>query len=859
MKVTSEERRAASDRPPLDKGGLQGGSTTVDSTYLRRSPSSPTHLPRWGERGADILRTRECLVHSSLVTRHFQFIALNLLALLALETTAFAAEVSIHPPAVQLQGLNATQVLLVNSGQRDITSECSFRIANPAVASVSEVGVVTATADGKTTLTVVCKEGQTAAPLSVVAARETPKLSFVKDVVPVFTMAGCAGSNCHGSIRGQKGFKLSLFGYEPEIDHEAILPRIDRANPEKSLVLTKPTFQIQHGGGLRFAVGSLEYRTILEWIRGGATFDSAGSPRIASLSVFPEERILTGAGATHQLIATAKYTDGTSRDVTHLVQYSSNNPDVVQVSADGKIKALQAGETAVMVRTLGQAVASKIYVPQPLPAKTASPLRTQPHNYIDEHVFAKLERLNLTPSTLSSDEHFLRRIYLDAIGFLPTETEAIEFLSSKDPSKRAKLVDRLLARPEFSEFWAMKFTETFRAGTHEGGAKAGRILYNYLKQSFLTNKPYDQLVTELLLSQGQHLFGPAPTSFYNISRDSNAPDHATNISQIFLGVRIECAKCHNHPWEKWTQDDFYGFAAFFARVGKKEVYQNDENGHYYAEEGTVVHPKTKKAVTPKYLDGNCETDEPEKDIREPLAAWMTSPKNPFFSRAIANRIWKHYLGRGLVEEVDDFRVTNPPTNPALLDALATDLSSHGYDLRHLIRNILNSRTYQLSAEPNDSNHGDSLNYSRYFLRRMMAEQMLDTIAQVTGIPEKYKGYPPGTRAMQVYVGTPNYMLSTFGRLNREIICERDQQPDIVQTLHLISGDTIHKKLAQWKPDGALSDDQQLNRIFLSSLARYPDDAERNQVLGEIKTRGRGQVFQDLLWAILNSKEFMYNH
>jgi Protein of unknown function (DUF1553)/Protein of unknown function (DUF1549)/Bacterial Ig-like domain (group 2) len=840
------------DRPPLDKGGLQGGFCSLCS-QVRRSPSPPTPLPRWGEGSRD--SSNGSARHSSLVTRHLQILAFVLI----LSKPTLSAEITVYPPTIRLQGPNSTQVLLVNSGPRDITSECSFRIANGAVASVSAVGLVTAAADGKTTLAVVCKEGRSSVPLSVAAAGEMPKLSFVKDVVPVFTMAGCAGSNCHGSIRGQNGFKLSLFGYEPDIDYEAILPRVDRANPDKSLVLTKSTFQVQHGGGLRFAVGSLEYRTILEWIRGGATFDSAGSPRIASLSVFPEERILTGAGATHQLIATAKYTDGTSRDVTHLVQYSSNNADVVQVSADGKVKALQAGETAIMVRTLGQAVASKIYVPQPVPAKTASPQKTPTHNYIDEHVFAKLERLHLTSSALSSDEHFLRRVYLDTIGLLPTETESIEFLSSRDPAKRAKLIDRLLARPEFSEFWAMKFTETFRVGTHEGGAKAGRIIYNDLKQSFLANKPYDRLVTELLLSQGQHLFGPAPTSFYNISRDSNPPDHATNISQIFLGVRIECAKCHNHPWEKWTQDDFYGFAAFFARVAKKEVYQNDENGHYYAEEGTVVHPKTKKVVTPKYLDGNCETDEPEKDIREALAAWMTSAKNPFFSRAIANRIWKHYLGRGLVEEVDDFRVTNPPTNPALLDALAADLSSHGYDLRHLIRSILNSRTYQLSAEPNDSNRGDTLNYSRYSLRRMMAEQMLDTIAQVTGIPEKYKGYPPGTRAMQVYVGTPNYMLSTFGRLNREIICERDQQPDIVQTLHLISGDTIHKKLAQWNADAALNDDQQLNRIFLSSLARYPDAAERERVLGDLKTRERGQVFQDLLWAILNSKEFLYNH
>ena len=786
--------------------------------------------------------------------------AIEILALLVVTPAAWPAGISVYPAAVRLQGARATQVLVVNAGERDITAECEFRLRNPTIAAVTKDGVLTAASDGRTTLSVTCKEGRAAASVTVAAAAEKPQLSFVKDVVPIFTMAGCANSNCHGSIRGQAGFKLSLFGYEPDDDYHAITGgdgrRINRAEPEKSLILAKPTFQTQHGGGVRFAVGSLEYRTILEWIQGGAPYDSAGSC-IVSLSVFPEERILSGEGATHQLVATAKYSDGTSRDVTHLVQYASNNADVVRVSANGKIKALRPGETAVMVRTLGQAVAARFYIPQPQPAEQYS--RAPRNNYIDEHVFAKLERLHINPSPLAGDEHFLRRVYLDAIGLLPTEAEAAGFLKSADPLKRSKLIDALLARTEFSEFWALKFTELFRAGTHEAGQKGARITYQYLKRSFQGNKPYHKIVTELLLSQGQHLFGPQPTSFYNISRDSNPADHATNISQVFLGLRMECAKCHNHPWEKWTQNDFYGFAGFFARVAKKEVYQNDENGHYYAEEGAVEHPKTKKPVSPKYLDGAIEPDQPEKDIREYLARWMTSPQNPFFSRAIANRVWKHYLGRGLVEEVDDFRVTNPPTNPGLLDALAADLSGRGYDLRHLIRVILNSRTYQLSGEPNDSNRDDTLNYSRYFLRRMLAEQMLDTISQVTGVAERYRGYPPGTRAMQVYSGSPSYMLSAFGRLPRDTICERDHQPDIAQTLHLISGDTIHKKLAQWKPDPALDEESQLNRLFLTSLARYPRPAERARLLADLKQRDRREVFQDLLWAILNSKEFLYNH
>jgi hypothetical protein len=769
----------------------------------------------------------------------------------------YAAGISVYPETIRLTGRNATQNLAVSAGERDVTDECTFEMANRSLAKVSAQGMVSALADGTGSLTIRWRQDRIVVPVTVTAARVEPQLSFVKDVVPIFTMGGCAGSNCHGSIRGQAGFKLSLFGYEPDLDYQAIQSRIDRDHPEQSLLLRKPTFQVPHGGGVRFTKESLEYRSILEWIARGATYDSAGSPRIASLSVFPEERTLSGAGATQQLIATAKYTDGSTRDVTHLVQYTSNNPDVVQVGSDGRIKAVEAGETAIMVRTLGQAVAARIYVPRPAPPK---PFARAPRvNYIDEFVFDKLDRMHIEPSGLSTDSEFLRRVYVDTTGVLPTPQEAEAFLASREADKRSKLIDRLLVRPEFADLWALKFTELFRAGTREAGPKAARIIFDYLQHSFRENKPYDKLVTELLLSQGPHLYSTG--SFWNVTFDSNAADHATNISQIFLGTRLECAKCHNHPWEKWTQDDFYGFAAFFARVAIKEIHDDDENEHYYAEEGSVVHPKTKKVVTPKYLEGGYEKDEPEKDIRVPLAAWVTSPKNPFFARAMVNRLWKHYLGRGLVEDVDDFRVTNPPTNPELLDALAADFSGHGYDLRHIIRQMLTSRTYQLSGEPTESGRTDTRNYSHYFMRRLTAEEMLDTISQVTGIQEKFRGFPPGTRAMQVYSAQTNgsYMLAAFGRPNRETICERDPMPDIVQTLHLISGDTINKKIAEWKPEPALDDAQQLNRIILSALARYPTDAERQRIEADLKTRDRRAVFQDLLWAVLNAKEFMFNH
>ncbi len=768
----------------------------------------------------------------------------------------FAAKLSIQPPSIQLNGADATQTYAVtytgdDGYELDVTAECAP--SNVARTSMKEVAVA-------------CRGLKAKALIIVKPAARKPGISFVNDVSPIFTMGGCAGSNCHGSIRGQQGFKLSLFGNEPKLDYEALTainkPRIDLKIPEKSLLLTKATAQIPHGGGFRFAPESLQYQTILDWVKSGAPYDPNDSVRIEALTVYPEERILLGTKQTQQLVVVARYSDGSVRDMTSRVQYSSNDPDTVQVDSKGVVKPLQTGETTVMVRTMGKAVGAKILIAS---GPTASDYpRPVINNYVDDFILTKLRRLNIRPSGLSSDEQFLRRVFLDTIGLLPTEGESRAFLAAPN---RPELIDKLLQRREYAELWALKFSELFRAGTREAGAKGAKIVYDYIKLAFLENKPYDRFVRELLLSQGSHSFPNSsipglqvsPTSFYNVSFDSNAPDHATNVSQLFLGVRLECAKCHNHPWEKWTQDDFYGFAAFFARVGIKEVYENDENATQYMEEGTVEQPKTKKKMDARFLDGAIVKDERDVDIREKLADWMASPDNPYFAPMIVNRVWKHFLGRGLVEEVDDFRVTNPPTHPALLKALSRDLIEHKFDLRHLMRTILNSRTYQLSAEPNETNRTDTLNYSHFRIRRLMAEVLADGMVQVTGVPEKFAGYPMGTRAMQVHSGAGGYLLATFGRLSRDIICERDNQPDMAQTMHLISGDTVQKKAAGMKLDLKLSDEELMESIFLRSLVRKPTAAERDSLKARIAASDRTTAYQDLVWAILNSKEFLYQH
>jgi hypothetical protein len=785
-------------------------------------------------------------------------------------------QLSVFPEKVVLFGQGARQHVLVTlkdsrGSAQDVTTRSRMVISDTAVAQ-ADVGFVHALAPGTTRLNISYEGISSGIDVEVRPGSSSRQLSFVKDIVPIFTKFGCAGSNCHGSVRGKAGFKLSLFGYEPDLDYDAILKasdgrRVNLGNPETSLILKKPTSQVPHGGGKRFENGSLPYNAILEWLRSGAKYDSAGSPRLASLSVFPEERWIIGLKQTQQLVAMGRYTDASLEDMTDKVQFTSNDESVVEVTRGGLVKAIAPGETTIMVRSLGQAVAARIFVVSSASGADYPPVPA--NNYIDRYIFEKLRRTNVVPSELASDQHFLRRIYLDVLGILPSADEAATFLASSDPDKRAKLIEALLSRPERADSWATYFADLFRLGFNESRDKGAKIFYDWIRKSVFEDKPYDRMVSELLVSQGNLFYEPT-ANFYFVSRKLDPGDIATHVSQAFLGVRLECARCHNHPWEKYTQDDFYGLAAFFSRLDTKFVHAGSESNVYLKDEGEVIHPKTKKPVEPKYLDGSHEREQPGQDIRQNFARWLTSAENPFFARTIANRIWRRYLDRGIVEPVDDFRVTNPPSNAGLLDALSQDFVKHGFSIKSLERTILNSRAYQLSSLPNESNRHDTVNYSRYYLRRMSAEQLMDAIVQITGVEERFTGWAPGTRAMQIPHGAPTYLLTAFGRVaDREFAQERKEDPSITQILHLMNSDMLNNKiqsregtLAKLLTTPQIDNSHLTDQIFLMTLARYPTQLEKETVMKSASgTSGsaRDHVFQDLMWVLVNSKEFLYNH
>jgi hypothetical protein len=777
-----------------------------------------------------------------------------------------AVKLAIVPPNPMLFGKGARQTLLAvvhhaDGSTEDVTAKASFGSEKPAVASIAGA-VLRAEANGAALIRASFQGLEASTTALVQRAEGPPSPSFAGDILPVLTKLGCNGGSCHGALNGQNGFKLSLFGYEPDPDYEMIARRVNRDDPEKSLVLHKPSMQVAHGGGQVLRQGSPEYEALLGWIRAGAKREASAERRMTGLRVTAGVPVLYGKQATTRLLATARYSDGTEGDVTGLVKFQSNDDSIAAVSPEGEVTAHQGGETAIVVRGPGVVAAAKIGV---VVERRRLP-RLAPGNFIDEHVFAKLRALEIPPSEPCDDAAFLRRAYLDIIGILPTSDEARRFLADRTPDKRARLVDALLQRPEYADYWALYW------GDHLSNTK--QLLYNkgpytftrWLHDAFRQNLRYDEFARRLLTSTGNMYDAPA-TSYYPLMKKEL--DLASVTSQLFLGVSIECARCHNHPLERWTRNDFNGMAAFFSQVRYKSGAgpRNNERVLYVDFQRQFQHPDTKQVFLPKPLDGPVLTSGDWTDRRELFADWLTSPHNPFFAKALVNRMWRNFLGRGLVEPVDDFRVTNPPTNEPLLEALARDFIEHGYDLHHLIRRITASETYQLSSVPHAGNREDKMAYSRYYPRRLIAEQLLDSISQATGVPERYRSLYPGTRAAQLpEPEIESYFLEVFERPSRQLVCERKQTPTLNQALHLIAGDTIHNKVGH--PEGALAKLLRSHRapgeiveeLYLATLSRYPDAEERRLAETALTKAGSPrQGLEDVFWALLNSKEFLYNH
>ncbi len=779
------------------------------------------------------------------------------------------------PAEFSLYGPRSRQRLVVMAERPDgrtqqVITGLRFRSENEAVARVDSEGVVWPVGEGKTRI--VAEVGALRATATVTVAKlADDAIDFSRDVLPVLSKAGCNITGCHGSPRGKNGFRLSLFGAEPDEDAVAMTRDrfsrlIDPVQPEKSLFLLKATATVAHGGGKRFDVGSDSYQLLLEWVRRGAP-QKAADVRLERIEVFPAEQLLD-IGQSQQILVTAYYSDGTTRDVTHLANYTSTEAGIATVDEQGRVEVVSHGEAVIIVGYGGQFGTARILVPQRLPTPFPD---IEPNNRIDELVFAKLRKLGIPPSDLATDEMFLRRVYLDTIGTLPTPDEVRQFLSDPDPQKRAKLIDRLLERPEFVDFWTLKWADLLRVKPEfpiQLWPKGVAAFYGWIRRSIAENKPYDQFVRELITASGS-AYRVGPANYYRATTMRDPQGWAEMTATTFLGIRIDCAHCHSHPFEAWTWDDNLGLAAFF-KVRIKRTREWGEDVVYFDPGVRVRHPKTGQIVEPKFLTGEKPQIGPEQDPREVLAEWLTSPENPWFARCIVNRIWYWLMGRGIVHEPDDFRATNPPENPELLDYLAEELVKNNWDLKHIFRLILNSKVYQLSSIPNKWNAHDTVHFSHYPIKRLTAEQLLDAVSQVCEAPERFPGMPVGMRAIQLpHNMVRSTFLDLFGRPARDITCEceRKQETSMSQALYLINTNHMESKLRSGRRitrliQAGLSDEQIIEELFLAALSRRPTAEELQATVGYVAAagkKGRQLALQDVLWALLNTKEFLFNH
>jgi hypothetical protein len=712
------------------------------------------------------------------------------------------------------------------------------------------------------------------------------EISFRNDVMAVLSKAGCNAGACHGNKSGKAGFKLSLRGQDPDVDYltltrDTFARRTNPLEPDQSLILLKPTTAIAHEGGMRFARESQEYQILRSWIAAGTPPDSAATPRLASIAVSPAEQILVDPQKSTQIRVTATFSDGVQKDVSTLAVYEQAT-DLAKISHSGLVSRDRMGETTVVVRFLGMQQPVRLAF---LPARpTFVWSNSRPANFIDEQIFAKLKSYRINPSKPCSDSEFVRRAYLDLLGILPTAQEAKSFVTDQSPDKRGRLVDELLNRPEFADFWALKWADLLRLEERALDKKGVTAFHRWIRQSIAENKPLDQFVREMIAARGSTYTNPA-ANFYRANREPVIRSEA--IAQLFLGTRLQCAQCHNHPFDRWTQDDYYSWAAVFSRIDYKilENRRRDTNDKhefigeqvvYESREGSVKDPRTGKP-SPARLLGTADTNFPDDQSRlDHLAAWLTSAENPLFAKSQANRIWFNLMGRGIVDPIDDFRATNPPSHPALLDALAKDFVDHGFDVRNLIRLIMNSQAYALSSEPNDTNLDDEINYSHILPRRLTAEQLLDAQHQVAGVPTNFNGYPEGIRASQVpgvqserrrgpKNSAADRFLTIFGRPQRLLTCEceRSGETTMNQAFALISGPEISQLLRseENRLTSLLSSnqlpDQIITELYWTALSRPPASIELSESVKYLaESKEKRKALEDIAWALMNAKEFV---
>lgn len=803
-------------------------------------------------------------------------------------------KIEILPAAISILGPHYQQRLVVegtfaDGHEEDLTSEAALASSDSKTASVDKSGFVLPHSDGESTISAVARGHRASARVEVKDYAEASTWSFRNDVLPVMTKVGCNSGPCHGAAAGKNGFKLSLRGYDPETDyytltHQALARRTDRLEPAKSLILLKPTLTIAHGGGRRFAVGSPEYQVMSGWIAQGMPAPQDSDPRVKTIQVLPREASLR-PGAEQQLVVTAVFSDGHTEDVTRWAKFDSGDEGVATVDNNGHVTVHGYGEAPVTVWYQSHVTFSRVQNPYPYKVDEAVFKKAPRHNYIDNDILAHLEALHIPPSRPAPDSEFIRRAYLDAAGILPTPAEVESFLKDTAPDKRTRLIETLMKRPEFVDYWAYKWSDLLLVNSNRLSNEDMWSYYNWIRQSVAADKPWDKFVYQIVTATGKTAENGA-ANYWVVHRDPL--DTSENMAQAFLGITITCAHCHNHPLAKWTQRDYYGMANLFARVRLK-TYANGGNRPgvaeyfnnvtvYSAPTGEFTDDRFMVVLPPKPLDAQALPESAPGDTRVYFAKWLTSPENPFFARNIVNRIWRNFMGRGLVEPVDDLRDTNPATNDQLLDDLVKDFKAHDFDIDDMIRTIMESATYQTSSEPLKENAEDDKYGSHYVIKRLPAEVLLDAYSQVTKVPEKFDGYPVGMRALELPdTAVKSYFLTAFGRPPREQTreSERTSVPTITQALHIINGDTLNNKLRD--PGSSIhmllklgfSDEQIVDYLYLASFSRPPSESERSALVKALakaeqqKVAGvddpRRAALMDMSWAMLTSEEFMFNH